>query len=58
MYDLSVPIIHNGKEQNVIEKVYNINDFSYDMIKDFKVIYVINFFYNILFFAIVNYWNT
>ena len=22
MYDLNVPIIHNGKEQNVIEKVY------------------------------------
>lgn len=39
MYDLSVPIIHNGKEQNVIEKVYNVNDFPYDMIKDFKVIY-------------------
>ena len=39
MYDLSVPIIHNGKEQNAIEKVYNVNDFPYDIIKDFKVIY-------------------
>ena len=39
MYDLSVPIIHNGKEQYVIEKVYSVNDFPYDIIKDFKVIY-------------------
>ena len=39
MYDLSVPIIHNGKEQNVIEKVYSVDDFPYDIMKDFKVIY-------------------
>ena len=39
MYDLSVPIIHNGKEQYVIEKVYSVNDFPYDIMKDFKVIY-------------------
>ena len=39
MYDLSVPIIHNGKEQNVIEKVYNVDDFPYDIMKEFKVIY-------------------
>ena len=39
MYDISVPIIHNGKEQNVIEKVYNVNDFPYDIIKDLKVSY-------------------
>ena len=41
MYDLSVPIIHNGKEQNVIEKVYSVNDFPYDIMKDFNKFYKI-----------------
>lgn len=39
MYNLSVPIVQNGKEKKVIEKVYNNNDFPFNIVDNVDVCY-------------------